>query len=1337
MGLAEDIANHVYGFMQDAAADTSGLIKAFNGKSFAGFDPHGLKAVLQRSKQFQIDLAQAIEWKQPEEDCGLLASLAFTKALDRSDEFNPRLFAQKFDWESFRANPDLETIMKAFRKSVESRTKFAWDAGAYPGEQNLDRVIASAVDLMEQPGHAGGIVREVLKRHLLNWDEFQAKRQQAQFLDALEEEFAFRQAVAEATAFESGEAKELACLACDMLRTVPAKRRIGSNRREKVIEKLKKNAMTRSLGEAMTGLQHCASPDDWQKVQGRLTTAFSRSPQLATVLWKEMNWPYPFALVLREELKQIAERRAPGSSIPTAVDVSDLAAQMELTGVAFSGGGIRSATFNLGVLQKLAEFGLLEKVDYLSTVSGGGYIGGWLAGWIHRAGISRVKQGLSPKATPDPRSSLRDPIQFLREYSNYLTPTLGLFSFDTWTMIAVYTRNVSLNQATLFALLGTLLLAPRFLALPMSPIAPAGNLWMMWLTLGALLVAVTCMSFNMQHATAMADVDGPSQAHVDKRRRDPLDGFYGTAWVQISVVMCMLVAVTFGSMWFWRNLGSNGELDGKWWKWLAGVFFFVLSALLAVRGGFWNYAGRRFKPEWRLVYKLILTPCLAALCGGMSFGLLLLYLKVMQGWKNLGLQGAWHAEVWGPVLLFTVLVVPGILQVGLMGADFPDSGREWMSRYRAVCTIYVIYWIALLSASIYGPLLVFWAVPHTKTWISAAGAWAGTTVASFLAGSSKKTGKGKDEKPIISWLDVVAMVGPPVFIVGLLIVIATLEQIFLAHFGRGFPLKAMVDLHGYWRALNPRPLCTGKNWWLLGSLGGLVGGGLILAWRVDINEFSMHHFYKNRLVRCYLGASHAQRKCNPFTGFDETDDFPLSRLKAAKPGKGAPYQGPYPIINATLNLSAGKQLAWQERKAASFVFTPCFCGFDYPHTAAEVPHPDLTKKKEEIKDCAYRPTLGYSQPQGPRLGTAVSISGAAANPNQGYNTSAAVAFLMTMFDVRLGWWMGNPRRESESILSGPRFGLGALISELLGRTDDEAKFVNLSDGGHFDNMGIYELVRRRCKFIVLCDAEQDAAYKFGGLGMAIRKCRVDFGATITIDPSRIAPKHGKSQSHCAVGTIDYLDGSRGTLVYIKASVTGDEPEDVIEYHANQPHFPHESTADQWFDESQFESYRALGYHAADSTLSPSELWRPWAPQMGSVQKLFEGLRDYWYPVNPNIREGATRLGERLADLLQTIQNTPELQELGAELFPKSGIVSTAKPNRVAEFYFCMSVLQLVEDVYFELELDREQWFSDPRIGGWRTLFKTWKKVPAMASVWAAQRSTFREDFQQFWMKRIE
>ena len=272
-----------------------------------------------------------------------------------------------------------------------------------------------------------------------------------------------------------------------------------------------------------------------------------------------------------------------------------------------------------------------------------------------------------------------------------------------------------------------------------------------------------------------------------------------------------------------------------------------------------------------------------------------------------------------------------------MGVDFPDSGREWMSRYRAVCTTYSIYWIGLMSAAIYGPLLIFRAAPYISVPVTFA--WAGTTVSSFLAGSSSKTGKGKDEKPTISWWQALAKVGPPIFVAGLLILIATVEHVLLAHFGAGLSLTAISN--NYWHSLDPRPLSSGQNWigLELKVLLGLAGAGLLLAWRVDINEFSMHHFYKNRLVRCYLGASHQKRSANPFTGFDEADDLPLSRLKASKrpdgpdgreekniaePDTEIPYEGPYPLINATLNLATGKQLAFQERKAASFLFSPCF-----------------------------------------------------------------------------------------------------------------------------------------------------------------------------------------------------------------------------------------------------------------------------------------------------------------------------------------------------------------------------------------------------------------------------
>jgi hypothetical protein len=185
--------------------------------------------------------------------------------------------------------------------------------------------------------------------------------------------------------------------------------------------------------------------------------------------------------------------------------------------------------------------------------------------------------------------------------------------------------------------------------------------------------------------------------------------------------------------------------------------------------------------------------------------------------------------------------------------------------------------------------------------------------------------------------------------------------------------------------------------------------------------------------------------------------------------------------------------------------------------------------------------------------------------------------------------------------SGPGFGILYLLLELFGSTNDERAYVYLSDGGHFENLGIYELVRRGCRLILACDASEDRDYKLGELGNAIRKCRNDFGVDIKInvDNLRAVGKSGesgdddirKSSQHCAVGVISYEKARTdptakpGILIYIKASLTGDEPADVLEYKYSQADFPHDSTADQWFSESQFESYRKLGEHIIEQCAS--------------------------------------------------------------------------------------------------------------------------------------------------------
>ena len=285
------------------------------------------------------------------------------------------------------------------------------------------------------------------------------------------------------------------------------------------------------------------------------------------------------------------------------------------------------------------------------------------------------------------------------------------------------------------------------------------------------------------------------------------------------------------------------------------------------------------------------------------------------------------------------------------------------------------------------------------------------------------------------------------------------------------------------------------------------------------------------------------------------------------------YVGPYLLINAALNIVHVNNLAWQERKAESFVFTPLYCG------SASTGFQPLHHQDDEM--------MREAQVQGHRdnltLGKAVTISGAAASPNMGYHSSPAVTALMTVFNARLGCWMRNPMsvglgawvlkhalpywncftslRRFVWAPHGPKTGLLYLGAELLGFTGSQSGFVYLSDGGHFENLGIYELVRRRCRFIIASDAGADPHYQFEDLAGMIRKCRIDFGVRIEIDVARLRPEGRTAFAPgtaplASSATMTWIAGTApGILVYIKASLSGDEPSDVQNYATAHPTFP--------------------------------------------------------------------------------------------------------------------------------------------------------------------------------------
>jgi hypothetical protein len=328
---------------------------------------------------------------------------------------------------------------------------------------------------------------------------------------------------------------------------------------------------------------------------------------------------------------------------------------------------------------------------------------------------------------------------------------------------------------------------------------------------------------------------------------------------------------------------------------------------------------------------------------------------------------------------------------------------------------------------------------------------------------------------------------------------------------------------------------------------------------------------------------------------------------------------------------------------------------------------------------------------------------------------------MTMFNARLGWWMGNPRDKFDWLRSGPRRGLLYLLNELFGLTNDRTPFLNLSDGGHFENLGIYELVRRRCRYIIACDAEQDDALTFSGLGNAIRKCRIDLGTEISVRATKIRPPADSrfSPFHTVIGDIRYPNGETGTLLYFKASLTGDEPADVLEYKDRQPAFPHHSTmGDQFFDESQFESYRKLGIHVVQTAFATPGA----APQ--NLEERFDVLRDYWYPASTAIERHFSQHGSQFDALLERVRIGPGLEFLDAAFFGKA----LAQGDR-QQFFVGASLLDLMQRVFLDLDLEHDA--DHPHNAGWMAIFKQWKQQKSVTQAWDAAHTSYGRRFQRF------
>jgi hypothetical protein len=952
--------------------------------------------------------------------------------------------------------------------------------------------------------------------------------------------------------------------------------------------------------------------DPWrwrQEFTSSLEKALESNPDLAQEVCKNMEWPRFFGTVFTKEQAEIAslrERRNVDPSDPYSV------------GLALSGGGIRSATFNLGILQELAALKILRCIDYLSTVSGGGYIGSWLIAWLKRRPFDEVEKELDPDWAKHAAQRAAPQVEFLRDYSNYLTPRLGLLGADTWTAVAIFLRNLLLNLLIFVSLFVGVLLIPYLMVLP--PFLTNGRQGVLSTysssvvaLLGAVLAVLAswCFGRGLWEIWRMPALPPAPQPMPQRVPSSP-------GGILASVVLPLFAAAWLLCTW----LSAHPE----WWtfpglahpNWALVAVLGLDLVVWAIAGGLRGVPKQEVSRVW-LVLALVSYWIVSVAANWWILGKTFSYLNNHKGMN-------FNVIVWGVPLAVLVALLAGALQVGLTGLLFRNDLREWTARLGAWILIFMLGWIMLLGIAFYGPLLALWA----GAWIGGTLTLAGVahTIAGVLSAYNAKSGKDGSS----NWLDILAQTAPPVFVVLLFVLLSfgiyklfppsistqksptslTLKVAWASESSSGSTALAAASakpeslwqLGGrYWDSMARK---FNRRWVFLAAALGAFILGVLLSRRVDVNDFSMHLFYRNRLVRCYLGASRpdqfgsdpCRRQPNRFTGFDPRDDVLLAGLaqpakqaagccywwwrlvrwlaKLPQPPEPAPpcdgqYTGPYPIINATLNLTHGERLAWQERKAESFTFTPLFCGG--------------TQNDKE----AYRPTGEYTYPGGPFLGTAFAISGAAVSPYVGFHRSPAAGFLLTVFNARLSQWLRNPSHPDWDS-PGLGWGLKHILAELFGLMDDESACVCLSDGGHFENLGIYELVRRQCQYIIVGDGSEDPKMTLGDLGNAIRKCRDDFGVEIDIkkvEDLSLDPATSFSQAHFAVGTINYPGSEKkGVLVYLKPLITGkDEPADVLNYKARHPEFPHQSTADQFFDEPQFESYRRLGQLVAEKAFA--------------------------------------------------------------------------------------------------------------------------------------------------------
>jgi hypothetical protein len=891
----------------------------------------------------------------------------------------------------------------------------------------------------------------------------------------------------------------------------------------------------------------------------------------------------PSSKVKRATLPEVLEKEAEYlRSRRTLVSGPAVPEESPWIGLAMSGGGIRSATVNLGVLQALLASPFFRRGDYLSSVSGGGYIAAALSSLLS----FKTKRVAADVADPEqyefrgpedrPHFDVNDPrkqpfnrrergleggekpwltgrmvTEHLLAYGEYLVRRRRLLSRDVLRAIGT----VSSGIAAMLVLFG---LAMMLVAAATAAVIEASGVDLSQANQGDLSGYWTALWSGVGGLSGLLAVTA-----------------FGGVAVLAVLYACGWVAIRTPAIWFCRDGDTVSESRQHRALWIAG-------GMIAFLG-------------------LVLLPVVGALRG------------VAPGQPSLFLVPGFFLGGLVATGLAYVLLSASLLEV--VGLRSSPATRSYISGANGLCL-----YLLMLGGAL---ALLPWVLSALHT-LGAPEAGVGlfAAVASGILAWLQKSKKEGDQqiKKTVEW---VRSSGEFLLKLALGVAVAALLVAALI-----LALAALVSILEPVAGANPGAVA------FLEAGAAVLAALVILGFLIDFNKLSMHYFYRDRLVEAYLATDgpvrgsgvgdlepkrdnsemrltqlHGDYRGPPRSEMDtaiQQQAVPTTlgtRLKWWGPApiekerfSGAATAAPYHLVCTCLNLTSDRDMRLRSRRSDVFVFSKLFCG---------------SSVTGFVDTTLYR--SGAT-----KLARAVTISGAAADSAMGQQTFFAQSFATTLFNIRLGQWLENPRfREGrdahrwENWIFWPSY----LLKEVFGISDSRGRLVHLSDGGHTgDNLGIIPLLQRRCGLVLAVDAECDPKHRFGSLMNALRYAEIDLDVKIEMNLSSLELKEEDlTDRHLAIGYIHYPEtplqpASKGVLFYLKASVAALEgdPESIRQYRKSHPEFPHETTADQFFSEAQFEAYRVLGQVLGNSlTKECPELAEPGFDAKQLIENLWQ------------------------------------------------------------------------------------------------------------------------------------